>query len=205
MAMKLSGFAGRFAISSVVALISATGFYLTPQGKDVVVNIINRTQGESTVTDSIVEYSNQASSGKKLRVMQNNSSNDKPAPFSVSYPKKTEESGLISCTVNGCASSGSTVRMSFILLNKDVDKNLHLNKARIIDNNGCEYQSYKLDIARSGNNYFELPSHVPVKVEVVFDKIENIPEHIEIFEFSGKAGSRNREDFEIAMRDLPVR
>lgn len=202
--MKLSGFAGRFAISSVVALISAAGFYLTPQGKDVVVNIINRTQGESTGIDSIVEDSNQASSEKKPQVIQNNRSNDKPN-FSVSYPQKTEESGLISCTVNGCASSGSTVRMSFILLNKDVDKNLHLNRARIIDNNGYEYQSYKLDIARSGNRFFELPSHVPVKVEVVFDEIENIPEHIEIFELSGNAGSGNREDFEIAMRDLPVR
>lgn len=111
------------------------------------------------------------------------------------------ESGMITFALKKVLLSGQTLKFDFELENKSDDGRLFLGKARIIAN-GVECRSYRINIAKTGNDVFDLPSGIPVQMQIIFNDTQQDMKMIQMLEFEGSVKRHMRENVKVKMENL---
>jgi len=109
--------------------------------------------------------------------------------------------------IRNCILSGQSLTIDMVVINEDRDTTLAINKARIIDDLGSEYNagSFQLGnrVARGGWSVSnDLTSGVPIKTRIVFDGVSSTFNFIKLFEINCWGGERG--DLLVQFRDISV-
>jgi len=128
---------------------------------------------------------------------------EEPAPVRRGKPIRTQESNGYLVALDGCKRSGRDVTCSFLITNKEPDRQLwfNLSNTRFVDPTGNEYAGEMGQLGRqagSGSVYNNLITDIPLRANVTFPAVPSGLRQMAVLELAFG-------EFTMQMRDIPVR